>query len=179
MFENVEKARQTRVDESPVGSSPNRASTRRINRVEAKIVAAVLALLFSAACFAGGAARPIDISECMIKNCMSRDVHVFSPEENFRVQAWFDITSLEDGRKTFFYPLFNVFNYTRAQARVVVGMQLLDRDEQVLLEVKGESLFEPTQQTEGSYETFVSINARPVTAEIVAQTKFLRVIFER
>ena len=148
-------------------------------KIESRITFAIIALLLSKACFADAVARPIDISECMIKNCMSRDVHVFSPEENFRVQAWFDIVTFADKQVTHFYPLFNVFNYTEEPSRVVIGMQLLDQDKKVLLEVKDKSTFDPTRKTEGSYETYFSVNARPVTAEILNNTKFLRVVFER
>ena len=152
---------------------------RGVMRIESKITIALLALLLSKHCFADGAPRPIDISDCMVKNCMSQDVHVSSPEENFRVQAWFDIVTFADKKVTYFYPLFNVFNYTQEPSQVVVGMQLLDQDKIVLLEAKGKSMFNPTRNTEGSYDTYFSVNAKPVTAEIVKNARYLRVVFER
>jgi len=148
-------------------------------RIKPRFTIAVLALVLSKACFADGIARPINISECIIKNCMARDVHVFSPEKNFKVQAWFDIVNQEDQQITYFYPLFNVFNYTQKQSQILIGMQLLDQDKNILLEAKDNSLFDPTQNTEGSYETYFSVNAKAMTLEIVKNAKFLRVIFQR
>lgn len=144
-----------------------------------RVLLAALAVALSSACYADGELRPISISECMTKNCMSREVHVSSPEENFRVQAWFDIVTWPDKQITYFYPLFNVFNYSTEEAEVLVGMQLLDGNETVSLEATSKSRFAPTKQTEGSYETYLSINAQPVTMEIAKKTRFLKVLYRR
>jgi hypothetical protein len=58
-------------------------------------------------------------------------------------------------------------------------MQLLDQNKKILLEVKDKRLVSPTQETEGSVETYISLNANQVTVEIVKNTRFLNVIFRR
>ena len=110
---------------------------------------------------------------------MGQDVHVFTPEEGFKVQAWFDVVTRKDGSFASFYPLFNVFNYSASAAEVVVGMQLLDQAGKVLVEATDTAVFEPTEQTEGSYETYLSIIAVPISVDVANQAKFLRVVFRR
>ena len=139
----------------------------------------VLALLLSGACFADGEVRPIDISGCMPEDCYGRDSHVFSPEENLEIQAWFDIVNMPNEEGAHFFPLFSVSNSTQKQIEGVIGMQLLDHDKEILLEAKLDSSFESIQSTEGPDAQFVSVPAEPVTLEIVKNTKFLRVIFRR
>jgi hypothetical protein len=155
------------------------AADADVMRIKRRFIFASLALVFSNACFADGTIRPINISECMIKNCMARGIHKFSPEDSFMVQAWFDIVRREDTQTTYFFPLFNVFNYTQIESEVLVGMQLLDQNKKILLEVKDKRLVSPTQETEGSVETYISLNANQVTVEIVKNTRFLNVIFRR
>ena len=110
---------------------------------------------------------------------MARDVHVFNPEKNIRVQAWFDVVKFPDKPDPLFYPLFNVFNHSDREVEVTIGMQLLDQAGDVLIEVTGKSKFSPTKKTEGSYETYLSINPQPLSAETVLQTKFVRVVYHR
>ena len=113
------------------------------------------------------------------KNCMARDVHYFNPEKHIRVQAWFDVVKFPDKPDPLFYPLFNVFNYSETEAEITIGMQLLDQAGDVLIEVKGKAIFKPTKNTEGSYETYISINAEPLSSETVMQTQFVRVVYQR
>ena len=110
---------------------------------------------------------------------MARDVHVFNPENDIKVQAWFDVVKLPDKPDPLFYPLFNVFNYSESEAEITIGMQLLDQTGRVLIEATDKAVFKPTKVTEGSYETYLSINARPLSSETVAQTKFVRVVYQR
>jgi hypothetical protein len=110
---------------------------------------------------------------------MAQDTHIFAPVESFKVQAWFDVVSIPDKPFPYFYSLFNVFNYSKNEAELIIGMQLLDQAGKVLLEATDKALFKPTQKTEGSYETYFSVNAKPVSAEIANQTKYLRVVFRR
>ena len=155
------------------------AADAGVMKIKTTFTFAVLALALSNACFADGVARPIDISECMTEDCYGRDAHIFSPEENLEIQAWFDIVNFPDEKTTNFFPLFSVSNSTQKQFEVTIGMQLLDHDKKILVEAKWERHFDSVQSTEGSDEIFVSVPAEPVTLEIVRDAKFLRVIFRR
>ncbi len=116
-----------------------------------RFLIASLATIWSVICLADGDPRPINIAKCLENNCMAQDVHVFTPEENFKVQAWFDVVSFPDKPIPYFYPLFNVFNYSNNEAELVVGMQLIDQAGKVLLEATDKAVFKPTEKTEGSY----------------------------
>ncbi len=144
-----------------------------------RLLSIILAALWASCAFANGESRPIDISSCLTKNCMARDVHVFSPENKIKVQAWFDVVKFPDKPDPLFYPLFNVFNYSETEAEVTIGMQLLDQAGSVLLEATSKAVFKPTKDTEGSYETYLSVNARPLSSESVMRAKFVRVVYQR
>lgn len=107
------------------------------------------------------------------------EVHEIVPEENIKIQAWFDIVNWEDKRGTKFYPLFNVYNYTKSTAQVLIGMQLLDKDKAVLTEISGSKSFEPTKKTEPSYETYISLNAKSLTEDVIKNTRFLNVLYAK
>ena len=144
-----------------------------------RLLIVAVATLWANYAIASGEPRPLDISGCLTKNCMSRDAHFFNPEKDIRVQAWFDVVSFPDKPDPLFYPLFNVFNYSDKAAEINIGMQLLDQAGSVLLEATGKATLKPTKNTETSYDTYLSINARPLTSDTAMQTKFVRVVFQR
>ena len=144
-----------------------------------RLLIIVLVVLWSSFASADGDPRSIDITGCLEKNCMARDVHVFYPEENIKVQAWFDMVTFPDKPDPLFYPLFNVFNYSESDVEPLIGMQLLDQSKNVLVEATGKAVFKPTKSTEASYDTYFSINAMSITPEIARQTKYVRVVYQR
>ncbi len=144
-----------------------------------RLLTIALTILWACTVSANGEPRPIDISACLTKNCMARDVHVFNPENDIKVQAWFDVVKFPDKPDPLFYPLFNVFNYSKSDAEITIGMQLLNQSGRVLVEATGKAIFKPTKNTEGSYETYLSINAQPLSSETIMQTRFVRVVYQR
>jgi hypothetical protein len=148
-------------------------------RIMTRFLVAFFTFVLSSIAGAENNARPIDIAECMEKDCFARDVHVFIPEENIEVQAWFDVVTFDHNPKLLFFPLFNVYNRTQSPIEVSIGMLLLDKDKSKLLEIIGIKAFNPTETTEPNSDTFLSINAEPLTVEIIRNTKYLRVMYRR
>ena len=92
-----------------------------------------------------------------------------------KILAWFDIVYLGSKQTADFFPLFNVYNYGNEAIDIEIGMQLLDKNEIVLIEIGAKYVFKPTKKTKPSYETYRSLNANPVSADIILKTKFVRV----
>ncbi len=146
---------------------------------KAIFIVAALVICWAGNLSANGEPRPIELSECLEKNCMARDVHDFYPEENIKVQAWFDVVTFADKPGPLFYPLFNVYNYSSNAINLRMGMQLLDESGQVLIEGTSKAVFQPTQNTEASYDTYLSVNALSLTADIARRTAFVRMLYQR
>jgi hypothetical protein len=141
---------------------------------------AVLLLLFPLVSFAGGEIKEIDLTSCIEKSCMSNDpILEFTPESNVKIQAGFNIVHWNDGGGTKFYPLFQLYNLTEKPFQIIIGMQLLDKNMSVLIEAKQVKLLNATKNTKPSYETGLSINAEPITKEIIRNTKYLRILYSR
>ncbi len=138
------------------------------------------ALIFSFPAFADGQKVGVDISSCVGKgsNCFSKGLHEFNAEEKVKVQAWFDAVELDQKGITKFFPLFNIYNYSKKIIEAEIGMQLLDVNDKVLIEIKSPNSFKPTKKTEPSYETYISLPAKPLSPDILKATKFVRVIYE-
>ncbi len=134
--------------------------------------------LASSPVFAEDNTIEIDISDCYQgNNCFSVIIHTFNPEEKVKVQAWFDIYHWTGEKEPDFYPLFNVYNYFEKPITPEIGMQLLDEKGTVLIEIKDKREFQPTTKTEPSYETYVSLGAKPLTKKELEEARFVRMLY--
>ena len=138
------------------------------------------ALIFSFPAFADGQKVGVNISSCVAKEsrCFSKGLHEFNAEDKVKVQAWFDAVKLDPKDNTKFFPLFNVYNYSEKIIEAEIGMQLLDINDKVLIEIKSPYSFKPTQKTEPSYETYISLGAQPLSPDMLKAAKFVRVVYE-
>ena len=144
-----------------------------------KYITALL-LMLPLVSFASGDIKEIDLTSCLEKSCMSNDLIIeFVPENNVKIQAGFNVIHWNDGGGTKFYPLFQLYNLTEKPFQIIIGMQLLDKNKSVLIEAKQSKLMNATKNTKPSYETGLSINAEPITKEIIKNTNFLRVLYSR
>ena len=121
-----------------------------------------------------------DLSGCIEKNCMSNELPItINPEPNVKIQAGFNLMHWTDGSGTNFYPLFQLYNLTGKPVQIVIGMQLLDNKNSILLEATESKLMVTAKSEVPTYETGLSVNAVPITKEIMQNTKFVTIIYKR
>ncbi len=140
----------------------------------------LLVLAIQQVSFATDNIEKFDLSDCIEKNCMSNELPItINPETNVKIQAGFNVMHWSDGGGIKFYPLFQLYNLTGEPFQIVIGMQLLDNEKSILLEAKESKLMVTAKSEEPTYETGLSINAVPITNEIMQNTKFVRIIYKR
>jgi hypothetical protein len=121
-----------------------------------------------------------ELTACSAKNCQTNQIiYEFNPEANVGLQFGFNVVHWGGARGTRLYPLFQVYNHNKTAIAVVIGVQLLDANKSLLLEISQNSEFKPTTRTKPSYESYLSVNAKPVSGEILKQTRFMRVVYRR
>ncbi len=140
----------------------------------------LLMLAIQQVSFASDNIVKFDLSGCIEKNCMSNELPItINPEPNVKIQAGFNLMHWKDSGGTKFYPLFQLYNLTGKPVQIVIGMQLLDNKNSILLEATESKLMVTAKSEEPTYETGLSINAAPITKEIIQNAKFVRIIYKR
>ena len=122
---------------------------------------------------------PINLSGYIEKDRLSNDVvNQFYPEDRIKIQAGFNIVHWGGERGIKFYPLFQIYNLTEKPHEILIGMQLLDKNMSILVEISYKKLFKPAANDKPSYDTYLSLNAKTITKKIIRNSKYIKITYK-